>query len=121
MPDVEKVAMALAEAGLEFEDNTPLTDILVDRGTGRIRSEYHPAHLLSIIIEGHCSLDRFQRVVQALREVESRIDTVFSVGVISRVDASGFSPVLAEIEKAGLPRPIRGKVNVGLGRPLVTD
>jgi len=121
MVDVEKVAMAVARAGLEFEENTPLTDIMVDRRSGRIDPQYLPARLLSIIIEGHCPLDRFPAIIQALREVEGKIDTVFSVGVISRVDAEGNSPVVAEIERCGLPRPIRGKVNVGLGRPIVTD
>jgi hypothetical protein len=53
--------------------------------------------------------------------VEGKIDTVFSLGVITRVDADGNSPVLEQMDKVGLPRPIRGKVNVGLGRPLVND
>lgn len=121
MVDVEKVAMVVAAAGLEFEDNTPLTEIMADRKTGKLLSEYLPAHLLSIIIEGSCSLEGFPRIIQALREVEGEIDTVFSLGVISRVDAEGNSPVTAEIERLGLPRPLRGKVNVGLGRPLVLD
>lgn len=121
MVDVEKVAVALAEAGLEFEDNTPLTDIMVDRRTGRIQPEYLPARLLSIIIEGGCTLERFPDIIRALCRVEKEIETVFSVGVISRVDAGGDSPVVAEMEKCGLPRPIRGKVNVGLGRPLCSE
>lgn len=121
MVDVEKVAMAVAAAGLEFEECTPLTEVMEDRRTGKIRAEYLPAHLLSIIIEGHCRIDQFPAVIAALREVEGQIDTVFSLGVISRVDADGYSPILAEIEKCGLPAPIRGKVNVGLGRPLVMD
>lgn len=121
MVDAQKVAMAVAAAGLEFEDASPLTEILADRTTGRIQPEFLSAHMLSIIIEGKCKLDGFPRVIQALREVEGDIDTVFSLGVISRVDAQGNSPVVPMIEQVGLPKPIRGKVNVGLGKPLVTD
>lgn len=117
--DAEKVAMAVAAAGLEFEDCSPLTEIMVDRTTGKLKEEFLQVRLLSIIVEGTCPTENFPRIIQALREVEGEIDTVFSLGVISRVDATGYSPVLEEIDKAGLPRPIRGKVNVGLGRPLV--
>ncbi|MGE5618562.1 MAG: 4Fe-4S binding protein [Sphingomonadaceae bacterium] len=119
--DAEKVAMAVAAAGLEFEDASPLTEIMVDKKTGKLKPEYLDVHLLSIIVEGNCPVEGFPRIIEALRDVEGKIDTVFSLGVISRVDADGNSPVMAEIEKLGLPRPIRGKVNVGLGRPLCLD
>lgn len=119
--DAEKAAMAMAQAGLEFEDSSPLTEIMEDKKTGRLRQEYLQVHLLSIIVEGNCPVENFPRIIQALREVEGKIDTVFSLGVISRVDADGNSPVLEQMDKVGLPRPIRGKVNVGLGRPLVNE
>ncbi len=121
MRDVEKVAAALAAAGFRFEEKTPLTNLLADPATGRIKSEYLDERLLSIIIEGKCALADFPRVMAALQGVAECIDTVFSLGLISRVDADGNTPLLAEIERLGLPRPIRGKVNVGLGKPLVLD
>lgn len=121
LADAEKVAMAVAAAGLTFEECSPLTEIMEDKKTGKLKSEYLPVHLLSIIIEGNCRLEDFPKVIRALQEVEGQIDTVFSLGVISRVDADGNSPVVAEIEKLGLKKPIRGKVNVGLGRPLCLD
>lgn len=118
MVDVEKVSMAMAEVGLEFEDSSPLTEIMVDKKTGRVHPDYLFAHLLSIIVEGNVPIERFPRVIEALQKVEKEINTVFSLGVITRVDAEGTSPVLAEMDKLGLKRPIRGKVNVGLGKPL---
>jgi NAD-dependent dihydropyrimidine dehydrogenase PreA subunit len=119
--DAEKVAMAVAGAGLVFEECSPLTEIMADKQTGRLKEEYLSAHLLSIIVEGTVPVEGFGRVIQALREVEGQIDTVFSLGVITRVDEDGNSPVIAEMEKLGLPLPVRGKVNVGLGRPLCND
>lgn len=56
-----------------------------------------------------------------LAVVEGQIDTGFSLGVITRVEENGNSTVLAEMGKLGLPLPIRGKVNVGLGEPLCND
>lgn len=119
--DAEKVAMAVARAGLEFEECSPLTEIMADRKTGKLREEYLQAHLLSIIVEGTIPVEGFGKIIEALREVEGQIDTVFSLGVITRVDENGYSPVLAEMDKVGLARPVRGKVNVGLGKPLCDD
>jgi len=89
-----------------------------DPETGRLRQDVLDQHLLSIIIEGKAPLDRLEPVLQALREVESRVDTVFSVGLVMRAD-EGLSPRLREVlDRLGIPYPFRAKVNVGLGRPL---
>ena len=65
-------------------------------------------------------MEGFSSIIQALRDVEDKIDTVFSLGVISRVDEDGNSQVMPQMQALGL-EPVRGKVNVGLGRPLVMD
>lgn len=121
MRDVEKVAMALARVGLNFEECSPLTAVLKDKRTGEIIDEVRNERLLSIIVEGTVPEEKFPDVIAALRAVEREIDTVFSLGVVSRVDATGRAPFLSQLEALGLPQPIRGKVNVGLGRPLVED
>jgi hypothetical protein len=77
--------------------------------------------LLSVIIEGRCPEDRTKDVLKALQKVEKEIDTVFSLGLISRVDENGGCKALAYLDDLGLPRPHRGKVNVGLGKPLSLD
>lgn len=119
MRDAEKVAMALARVGIQFEEKSPLTAVMKDVRTGELRDEVRGERLLSIIIEGVVPEARFPEVIAALRQVAEEIDTVFSLGIISRVDAEGRAPFLAQLESLGLPQPIRGKVNVGLGRPLV--
>lgn len=121
--DVEKVAMAVTAAGLklEGEDTTPLAMLMEDNSKGKIKEEYLDTNVLSIIIEGKCPMETFPEIIKALKKVEKEIDTVFSLGVMVRVDENGYSPVLEHIEKLGLPKPYRGKVNVGLGRPLVDE
>jgi hypothetical protein len=51
--------------------------------------------------------------------VEKEIDTVFSLGIVARVDENGHSPLVDTIEELGIEKPVRGKLNVGLGRPLI--
>jgi len=121
--DVEKIAMAVAEAGLILEgpETTPLAQLMTDLKTGKLRDDLPNVHFLSIIIEGKCPLNTLLSVLKALKKVEKEIDTVFSLGLASRVDEKGYSPVLDIIKQFDIPQPIRGKVNVGLGRPLVTD
>jgi hypothetical protein len=41
--------------------------------------------------------------------------------LISRVDENGNSKALAYLDELGIPQPHRGKVNVGLGKPLSMD
>lgn len=122
--DVEKVAMAVAGAGTELagSEHTPLAQLMEDVKTGRLREDIpRNVHFLSIIIEGKCSIGTLPAVLQALKKVEKEVDTVFSLGLACRVDEKGYSPVLDTLKQLGLSQPIRGKVNVGLGRPLVTD
>ena len=121
--DVEKVAKAVCAAGLVLEPGevSPLGKVLANLRTGEMLPEVRDKYLLSIIIEGKAPLGRFPAVIRALREVEGRVDTVFSVGLILRVDENGRHSLIESLPAYGLPEPIRGKVNVGLGRPLVLD
>lgn len=118
--DAEKVAMAMAEAGVEFEppENTPLSALMVDMKTGKLDDACLDYHLLSVIVEGNIKADKLSHVLRALQKVEKEIDTVFSLGLIIRVDEDGQTPVLTQLDEVGVPQPYRGKVNVGLGRPL---
>lgn len=125
LKDVEKVAMAIAAAGAELAgpEETPLAQLMADLKTGKLKDEVLSVpHLtfLSIIIEAKCPEEKLKDVLLALKKVEQEIDTVFSLGLIIRPDADGEAPVLKVLDELGIPQPVRGKVNVGLGRPLTT-
>jgi NAD-dependent dihydropyrimidine dehydrogenase PreA subunit len=121
--DAEKVAMAAAKAGFKLapQEETPLAALMDDLSTGKLRDDCLDYRLLSVIIEGKCKEDRFKDVILALRKVEKDIDTVFSLGLISRVDENGQCRALECLDELGIPQPHRGKVNVGLGKPLSFD
>jgi hypothetical protein len=121
--DAEKVAMACVEAGflLAPADESPIAALMPDHKTGKMRDDCLDYRLLSVIIEGRCTEDSAKDVLKALQKVEKEIDTVFSLGLISRVDEYGDCKALAYLDELGLPQPHRGKVNVGLGKPLSLD
>ncbi|MEW6662323.1 MAG: indolepyruvate ferredoxin oxidoreductase subunit alpha [Bacillota bacterium] len=120
--DVEKVAMAVAKAGVALADaeHTPLAQLMTDLTTGKLKDDCLDTRFLSIIIEGKCREDQVKEVLAALKKVETEIDTVFSLGLMVRVDEKGRTNALDCLEELGIAKPVRGKVNVGLGRPLVT-
>lgn len=121
--DAEKVAMACAAAGFQLapQEETPLAALMPDISTGKLIDDCLDYRLLSVIIEGRCPEDRIKDVLRALQEVEQEIDTVFSLGLISRVDADGRCQALDCLDELGIAQPHRGKVNPGLGRPLAND
>jgi hypothetical protein len=121
--DAEKVAMACAGAGFRLapQAETPLAVVMTDITTGKLHDECLDYRLLSVIIEGRCREEQVQGVLAALQRVEKEIDTVFSLGLISRVDAEGRCKALNCLEQLGIPQPYRGKVNVGLGKPLAEE
>ncbi|MFZ7104710.1 MAG: indolepyruvate ferredoxin oxidoreductase subunit alpha [Peptococcaceae bacterium] len=118
--DAEKVAMAIAAAGAELAppEHTPLAALMPDLKTGKLEEACHNYHLLSVIVEAKCEEQDLKQVLAALQKVEKEIDTVFSLGLIIRTDEKGQTQALDCLKDLGIPQPYRGKVNVGLGRPL---
>lgn len=121
--DAEKVAMACAEAGFKLapQEESPLAALMPDNSTGKLEDGCLDYRLLSVIIEGRCEEEKAKDVLRALKKVEKEIDTVFSVGLISRVDENGHCRALEFLDELGMPQPHRGKVNPGMGKPLSTD
>jgi len=122
MRDVERVAMALAGAGVRFASprETPLSAVMTDIRSGKIRNDLLDVHVLSVIIEGTCMRENLGPVLNAIIKVEKEIDTVFSLGIVSMLDEDGDESLMRVLDQYEIDRPKRGKVNVGLGKPLYT-
>jgi len=115
--DVEKVTMAVAPLGVEFEPNNPLTT-LIDTETGRLKDEsLRKVRILSGVLEFKSSIDEARVVLKAIQEASKEIDTVMSVSVINRVLPDGSIPILNTLKEMGISYRPNMKVNVGLGRP----
>lgn len=118
LADVEMLALAAAAAGLQFESLSPITMLMTDPTTGAFQADVKGERVLSAVIEGKVKPERLADVVRALQEVESQVDTVFTIGVISRVGDDGRTILLKPtLETAGIAVRPNGKVNMGLGRP----
>ena len=116
--DVDKVAQVLAKHGVEFEAKNPVTFLMEDPKTGKIRKDVLNEKVLSAIIECLYPIEKFEEIMNALKEVAKEVDTVFSVEVINRADPDGSYPLRKLLDKMGVPYYINGKQNVGLGRPV---
>jgi NAD-dependent dihydropyrimidine dehydrogenase PreA subunit len=119
--DLQTVIMALSKLGVEFEPNNPATALIVDKKTGKINEDVLNERVLSAILEFKIEINRLKDVLYTIKDVSNRIDTVFSLDLISRVDADGSIPTATIAIEAGFtPRP-NTKTNVGLGRPLFEE
>jgi NAD-dependent dihydropyrimidine dehydrogenase PreA subunit len=119
--DIQTVSMALAEAGVHFEPENPLSALIVDKKVGSIDSEILNEKVLSAIIEFSVRDEELKEVLAVLKQVSGRIETVFSLCLIRRAESDGTFPVLPIALEAGFKARPNTKTNVGLGRPLKED
>jgi NAD-dependent dihydropyrimidine dehydrogenase PreA subunit len=116
LQEAEKIAMAISRIGVEFEPLNPLSFLMIDRQTGKLREDVRKERVLSSIIEFKTSIDKLPLVLDVLRDVAKQIDTVFSVGCICRVNEDGTIPIKNALDKIGVSYRPNGKVNIGLGK-----
>jgi ferredoxin len=116
--DVERVTRAVTGLGVEFEEHNPLTELIEDRDRGTLRQDILDERVLSTIVEFKVPVERLPEVLPVLRSVAGTLDTVFSLGIISMLPASGEDPLPDQIRKLGFEVRPNGKVNLGLGRPI---
>ena len=118
--DVEKVAMALAAAGVGWVKENPSTMLMKDVKTGKMKDDILNEKCMSCILEAKVSLNEFRKgkVMDALKEVEDKVDTTFTVSFLTRMEYDGKVPLINELRKQGLQPAPYTKINVGLGRPL---
>jgi len=113
--DIERVTKALAELGVEFESNNPVTSLMSDSTRGLIRPDILNEKILSAIVEIKTKLEEVPAVLRKIRELSREVGTVISIGVSTRCDGVGEEPLREILEREGYPT-YRGKTNLGLGR-----
>lgn len=117
LKETEKAIKKLIKLGIQLEENNPLTQ-LIENDSGDLRKEVRNEKVLSAIVEFTAPLSKSQDIFKAIKEIAKKIDTVFSLDLICRVDPSGEIPLINELRQAGMQYSVNGKVNIGLGRPL---
>ena len=119
--DIQVVSMELAKVEIEFELQNPVSALMVDRETGRLKEEVLDEKVLSAIVEFKVKNDRLESVLKAVKELATKVDTVFSVDLISRIYPDGSIPTVPIAKKMGFSPSPNTKTNLGLGRPLKED
>ncbi|MGI6224854.1 MAG: DUF362 domain-containing protein [Peptococcales bacterium] len=120
LEQVETMTTALGELGIEFEEMNPLTHLMADRNKGTIKPEYLNEKMVSAIIEFTIPEDQLVPVMDVIKTVANQLNTVFSLDMIYRFNEDGSLPIVPVLEEMGVRVRKNSKVNLGLGRPLVT-
>lgn len=121
LKETEKAIMRFTQMGITLEEKNPLTQLIEDRKTGKLRSDVLNEKVLSAIVEFVIPAQRLAEVLKAIEEISSETETVFSLDLISRVRDDGTIPILDDARRLGIKLSLNGKVNVGLGRPLFVE
>jgi hypothetical protein len=114
--DITQVTEKLARAGVVFEANNPVTHLMEDTNTGRIREDILEERVLSAIVETKTQMERVPEILRLVTEAAKSIDTVISIGVSTKCDESGDNALEQILTDEGFDF-CRGKTNLGLGRP----
>jgi hypothetical protein len=117
--DLEVIAMALAKKGIRFEPMNPVTFLFEDVNTGKLKPGLSEERVLSAIIEFEVKKpDQLRAVLQTLTDISGKVESIFSVDLISFPEESEKGPALQIAREMGFPIYPNGKVNLGLGRAL---
>lgn len=114
--DIQEMTRELAQLGSTFEPNNPISHMMTDHSTGDLREDILDEKILSGIVEIKTTVHETQAVLDAVRRVNDRIDTVMAVGISTRCDEDGEDRVLAPLLEEWGYTFSRAKTNMGLGR-----
>jgi len=115
--DVDTVARALAKLGVSFEPVNPVTALMEDTKTGKIREDILDEKVLSAIIECVFPREKAPDVLKTLQEAAKKISTVCSVDLADLVQPDESVASEKMLDELGIFHRINGKTNVGFGRP----
>ena len=118
LKDVAKITRVLALLGVEFEKLNPISYLMKDFNTGDLIEEVLDEKVISCVIEVLVPIANVPEVVDELKEVAKDIDTVFSIGIICKVEKDLSIPVIPILEQRGYFVKPSAKTNIGLGKRI---
>jgi hypothetical protein len=114
--DIQIMTRKLAEKGVSFEKNNPVTHLMTDIDTGELRADILDEKILSAIVEIKTTIHEVENVLETVYAINRQIDTVIAVGISTRCGEDGEENMLAPLlEDIGASYE-RAKTNLGLGR-----
>jgi len=113
--DLEKVVRKVTSMGVEFAEDNPVVSLIANRTTGALKPEVLGEKVLSAIAE---FLVPEEEALDFLGEMKgflnSELDCVVTMSVISRADEDGASEFLQRLKDRGENVYPNGKVNIGM-------
>ncbi len=114
--EIERMAQALARLGVHFEKKNPVTTLMTDTTTGKLKDDILNEKVLSAILEIKIRVEQLEPIIRTIQEVEKNLETVVALGIGTRCDEQGEDHVVAPIlERMGYTLH-RAKTNIGLGK-----
>ena len=117
LKDAEKLCMALAKTGVEFEPLNPLTFLMADKKIGKLRDDVLTERVHSCIPEFKIKADKFPAALEALQRISKEINSVFSLGLCVKVNPDGTVPIMKYLDEHKIYYRPNGKTNIGIGKP----
>ncbi|MHA1805441.1 MAG: (4Fe-4S)-binding protein, partial [Promethearchaeota archaeon] len=111
--NIELFTERLSKIGVSYEKESPVTALL-EEDQIHIKDDIKNEKVLSAIIEFKVSLEKLPHVLDVIKEVDPIIDTVFSVGLVSRFENEEI-PIKELVERHGFQLRPNAKINMGLG------
>ena len=114
--NIELFTIKLSKIGVEYEPLSPVTSLILD-DEGHINEEVKNERVLSAIIEFKIPNSKLPQVFEVIREVEKEIDTIFSVGIVTKIKENNTQDIMNKISQLGFEVRPNAKINIGLGKP----
>jgi NAD-dependent dihydropyrimidine dehydrogenase PreA subunit len=114
--DVNTVSQALASVGFEFDSEAPTTLLMKDKETGTLQDDILDERVICAIIEGKAPAGKLEVILETLSKVQSEIDSVFSLDMITVAEDDWSIPNIEKARKLGFEVRPNAKTTLGLGR-----
>jgi NAD-dependent dihydropyrimidine dehydrogenase PreA subunit len=114
--NIELFTTKFSSIGVIYEEKSPVTTLIID-DDGHINEDVKEERVLSAIIEFKIPTEKLPQVLEVIRDVEREIDTVFSVGIASRIDKNNTEDIIHQVSQLGFEVRPNAKINIGLGKP----
>ncbi len=121
LSNAEKIIQTLMAAGAEMAEKSPVTAMLSEIEKGIMKEEIRNERVLSCIVEAKVKLGDIEKALDLLKKVSQELDTVFSLGLVTRMEGGFVSPIEPILQKMGLQVRHNAKMNLGLGRPICEE
>jgi hypothetical protein len=115
--DVDKVTQAVVQnsTSVELQPKNPVTSLMSDMKTGKIREDVLDEKVMSCILEFKMKEEDMPEMLRTIEREVKKIDTVVSLGIAVRCDSEGYDTVRSKLKEMGFDA-WRAKINMGLGR-----